>query len=86
MCGPGQVSGRKGGFSREILLAMVAYLWVLFSFFKEHLWGLPLGQRLKDVRQKGAYLKGKNGEARRRQLDALGFNWTPKRGRPKKVT
>lgn len=50
----------------------------------DYLWGLPLGQRLKDVRQKGAYLKGKTGAARRRQLDALGFNWSPKRGRPKK--
>ncbi|CAB9517101.1 expressed unknown protein [Seminavis robusta] len=50
----------------------------------EYIWGFPLGQRLKDVRQKDAYLKGKSGETRRRQLDALGFNWTPKRGRPKK--
>jgi hypothetical protein len=50
----------------------------------EYLWGLPLGQRLRDVRQKGAYLKGKNGEMRRRQLDALGFNWEPQRGRPRK--
>ena len=51
----------------------------------EYLWGLPLGQRLKDVRLKGAYLKGKNGDDRRRQLDALGFNWQPKRGRPRKT-
>lgn len=55
-------------------------------FFVEYLWGLPLGQRLKDVRQKGAYLKGANGDTRRRQLDGLGFNWTPSRGRPKKVS
>jgi Helicase associated domain len=48
----------------------------------EYLWGLPLGQRLKDVRVKGAYLHGPSGKARRDQLDALGFNWTPKQGRP----
>ena len=52
----------------------------------EYLWGLPLGQRLKDVRLKGAYLKGKSASARRRQLDTLGFNWQPKRGRRKKQT
>lgn len=50
----------------------------------EYLWGLPLGQRLKDVRLKGAYLKGENSDDRRRQLNALGFNWEPKRGRPRK--
>lgn len=49
----------------------------------EHLWGLRLGQRLKDVRVRGAYVSGPAGKARRRQLDALGFNWTPKRGRRK---
>jgi len=49
----------------------------------KHLWGLPLGQRLKDVRTKGAYLSSADGEMRRRQLDALGFEWKPKRGRPK---
>jgi hypothetical protein len=49
----------------------------------DHLWGLPLGQRLKDVRLKGAYLHGENGKARRQQLDTLGFTWKPKRGRPK---
>lgn len=47
----------------------------------EQLWGFPLGQRLKDVRLKGAYLTGDSAAARRAQLDALGFNWTPKRGR-----
>ncbi len=47
----------------------------------ERLWGLPLGQRLKDIRVKGAYLKGPTASARRAQLDALGFEWTPKRGR-----
>jgi hypothetical protein len=50
----------------------------------ECLWGFPLGQRLRDIRLKGYYLRGKSGDARRRQLDALGFNWTPKRGRPKR--
>jgi len=53
----------------------------------EELWGLKLGQRLKDVRVKGAYLnKGASGESRRRQLDALGFNWNPKKGRKKAFT
>jgi hypothetical protein len=47
----------------------------------EHLWGLKLGQRLKDVRIKGAYINGDEADSRRRQLDALGFNWAPKRGR-----
>ena len=50
---------------------------------KEYLWGFPLGQRLRDIRVKGYYMKGKNTGARRRQLDALGFNWEPKRGRPR---
>lgn len=50
----------------------------------EYLWGLPLGQRLKDVRVKGAYLQGEGGVKRRRQLDALGFQWKPRRGRPRK--
>ena len=57
-------------------------------FFQHHkynqtecLWGVPLGQRLRDIRVKGNYLKGKNSDARRQQLDALGFNWEPKRGR-----
>ncbi|GKY94086.1 hypothetical protein MPSEU_000375100 [Mayamaea pseudoterrestris] len=49
----------------------------------EYLSGLPLGQRLKDVRIKQAYLKGKSGDDRRRQLDALGMNWTPTKGRRK---
>uniref|UniRef100_A0A7S4EQH0 Helicase-associated domain-containing protein n=1 Tax=Pseudo-nitzschia australis TaxID=44445 RepID=A0A7S4EQH0_9STRA len=47
----------------------------------EYLWEFPLGQRLRDIRVKGNYLKGKSGGARRKQLDALGFNWEPKRGR-----
>ena len=51
----------------------------------EHLWGLSLGQRLKDIRLNGAYLKGDSASSRRAQLDALGFNWTPKRGRRKRV-
>ena len=50
----------------------------------EYLWGMPLGQRLKDVRTKGAYLHGELADKRKRQLDALGFNWTPKTGRPRK--
>jgi hypothetical protein len=41
----------------------------------EHLWHFPLGQRLKEIRVTGAYLKGTHGEERRRQLDALGFVW-----------
>lgn len=49
------------------------------------LWGLKLGQRLKDVRLKGAYLNNvQNADARRAQLDALGFVWYPKRGRRKR--
>ena len=48
------------------------------------LWGLKLGQRLKDVRQKNAYLKGSDAEIRRAQLNQLGFVWTPKRGRRKR--
>jgi hypothetical protein len=51
----------------------------------EQLWGLQLGQRLKDVRLKGAYLKKpENASARRAQLDALGFVWEKKRGRRKR--
>lgn len=50
----------------------------------EHLWGLRLGQRLKDIRLKDAYLHGTLAEKRRKQLEALGFHWGPKkRGRPK---
>jgi hypothetical protein len=47
----------------------------------EQLWGLRLGQRLKDVRLKGSYIKGKDGPTRVAQLEALGFVWSPKRGR-----
>mmetsp|Transcript_4856 Transcript_4856/g.12195 ORF Transcript_4856/g.12195 Transcript_4856/m.12195 type:complete len:444 (+) Transcript_4856:72-1403(+) len=50
----------------------------------ERLWGLKLGQRLKDVRLKGAYLKGPDAHVRRKQLDNLGFVWHPKRGRRKR--
>ena len=51
----------------------------------ENLYGLPLGQRLKDVRLKGRYLSNpKYKDARRQQLDALGFVWNPKRGRRKR--
>jgi hypothetical protein len=42
---------------------------------------LKLGQRLKDVRLKGTYLKGKDKHIRKAQLDTLGFVWNPKRGR-----
>jgi len=51
----------------------------------ERLWGLKLGQRLKDVRLKGAYLKGSDAHIRRAQLDNLGFVWSPKRGRRKRA-
>jgi len=51
----------------------------------EHLWNFPLGQRLKDIRLKGAYLNGANAAKRRAQLDALGFEWNPKRGRRKQT-
>jgi len=44
----------------------------------EKLWGLKLGQRLKDIRQRGTYLKGKAAAKRRAQLDTLGFVWNPK--------
>jgi len=50
----------------------------------EYLWGLPLGQRLKDVRLKNRYLTDKKtAGSRKAQLNALGFNWNPKRGRRK---
>jgi len=52
----------------------------------EYLWGFPLGQRLKDIRLNGNYLKGKEADERRSQLNALGFVWSPKRGRRKKTT
>jgi hypothetical protein len=47
----------------------------------EYLSGLKLGQRLKDVRLKGSYLKGPDAQIRKAQLDALGFVWNPTRGR-----
>lgn len=47
----------------------------------DHLSGLKLGQRLKDVRLKGTYLKGQDRHIRKAQLDTLGFVWNPKRGR-----
>ena len=47
----------------------------------EYLWGFKLGQRLKDVRVKRAYLKGDTARSRIAQLNALGFVWDPKRGR-----
>lgn len=51
--------------------------------YTEYLWGFPLGQRLKDIRARGTYLKGSSASTRRRQLDGLGFVWEPKRGRPR---
>lgn len=51
----------------------------------QNLWCLPLGQRLKDIRTKGAYLTNENTAASRKaQLNALGFVWQPKRGRKKR--
>jgi hypothetical protein len=50
----------------------------------EYLWGFPLGQRLRDIRVKGYFLRGGQASIRRRQLDALGFKWEPPRGRPRK--
>jgi hypothetical protein len=41
----------------------------------EELWGLALGQSLKRIRLKGAYLRGNDQVARRRQLDDIGFIW-----------
>ena len=41
----------------------------------QYLWNLPLGQRIKEIRITGAYLKGKDKTERVRQLDALGFVW-----------
>lgn len=49
----------------------------------EYLWGVPLGQRLKDVRLKNRYMTGENATSRKAQLNALGFVWNPKRGRRK---
>lgn len=50
----------------------------------EHLWGFPLGQRLKAIRLKGAYLHTDNTGSRKAQLDNLGFVWNPKPGRRKR--
>ena len=51
----------------------------------ETLWSFPLGQRLKDIRLKGAYLSNpETSRSRKAQLDALGFVWEPKRGRRKR--
>ena len=41
----------------------------------QYMWNLPLGQRIKEIRITGAYLKGKDKIERIRQLDALGFIW-----------
>ena len=67
-----------------IVFSFVLFYFLHFCFLgAEYLWGFPLGQRLKDIRVKGAYLRGESAEMRRKQLDALGFNWTPKRVRKK---
>jgi len=47
----------------------------------EYLWGLQLGQRLKEIRINDVYLKGEDGPERRRQLDALGFVWNTREHR-----
>ena len=59
---------------------------LLYITGEEYLWGFPLGQRLRDIRVKGYYLRGECAGARRRQLDALGFEWNPKSAgrRPRK--
>ena len=50
----------------------------------QHLWGFPLGQRLKAIRLKGAYLHSDDTGYRKAQLDNLGFVWSPKPGRRKR--
>ena len=47
----------------------------------QYLWNLPLGQRIKEIRIAGAYLKGKDKIERIRQLDALGFVWDVRKHR-----
>lgn len=63
--------------NRDSLLLNIEGIWP----WPEKLWGFPLGQRLKDIRLKNAYMTGDSASLRRTQLDALGFNWKPKRGR-----
>jgi hypothetical protein len=63
--------------SPEFLLSGEEWPW------PEYLWGLPLGQRLKDIRTTGAYLKGKDKDARCQQLEALGFIWDVREHRRK---
>lgn len=81
--GRGQVS-LLGEYSVDKSMVYYSILISSIAIYPEWLWGLSLGQRLKDIRVKGAYLNGSSGPARRAQLDALGFNWAPKRGRKKK--
>jgi hypothetical protein len=50
----------------------------------QYLWNLPLGQRIKEIRITGAYLKGKDKIERIRQLDALGFVWNVREHRRQK--
>ncbi len=73
------VPAPPSGSSTEVVQVEDAWPW------PERLWGLRLGQRLKDVRLKGAYLKGSDANIRRAQLDALGFVWNPRRGRRKRA-
>lgn len=55
----------------------------------EETWGLRLGARVNAIRSQGTFVK--NDEARRQQLDEIGFVWTPpdserrKRGRKTKA-
>lgn len=50
----------------------------------QYLWNMPLGQRIKEIRSTGAYLKGKDKIERIRQLDALGFVWDVREHRRQK--
>eukprot|EP00980_Cylindrotheca_fusiformis_P029635 scaffold23625_cov137-Cylindrotheca_fusiformis.AAC.20 len=74
---PKRVPNNNGYQYQSVMGSDEAWPW------PEYLWGFPLGQRLKDIRLKGYYLNGKDANARRSQLDALGFVWEPKRGRRK---
>lgn len=70
---PSTISGEKECYSQK---EVDEWPW------PKNLWGLPLGQRLKDVRLKGAYMHdSETAVSRKAQLDALGFVWKPKRGR-----
>ncbi|KAG7354658.1 helicase domain protein [Nitzschia inconspicua] len=79
---------KRGQVVNEDSVPMVEYSNELFRDdawpWPEYLWGFPLGQRLRDIRVKGYFLRGDQAAIRRQQLDALGFNWDPPRGRPRK--